>query len=132
MRLAVLLTVLLSACATPVVVPTKAPVPSKETPKPACFAPAGTYLSFATLKSHNCRTPPPNTVGTAVETVAPGSIPCGLRRLDTTIEGIPTLMLFMVGANGMAGSMAFFPPGCRAIYAVRFIRLGKGGKGKEI
>jgi hypothetical protein len=127
MRLIVLLSaLLLFACvqATP-----KARQATPKTAK-ACFAPSGTYASFAVLKRHDCETAPPSRIQGAEEAVAPNSIKCGLYRTVERFDGHPTVMLFGVAPNGMAGSMTIFLPGCRASYKVVFLRQ-QGQQRKE-
>lgn len=125
MRAATILLVLLSACAKPV--PKAGPPVPKTVPqmvKPACFAPAGTYTSIAVLRHHNCAAAPEPMIWGDMGDVAPNSIKCGIRRLVDNIDGHPTVMVFYIAENGMAGRMTVFLPGCRASYKLVFKPAG--------
>lgn len=129
MRATTILLILLSACAAPVPkagpAPTVKPVSSlAPTAKPTCFAPAGSYMSFAVLRHHNCATAPAPMVLGSTEDVAPGSIKCGIRRLVENVDGHPTVMVFYIAENGMAGRMTVFLRGCRASYQLVFKPAG--------
>jgi hypothetical protein len=110
----VLLIILLSACAKPIL---------KITPSQDCFAPGGFYISVAGLKKHNCKQPPEQTI-LGLHEVKPNSMRCGFYKSQTPMEGGGTMKLHIEASRrGLIGQALGKSPICQAIYEVIFLRM---------
>jgi putative hemolysin len=117
MRILLAIVLLLPACAKP--------APPAPVPRPECFAPAGFYLSVASLQEHNCAQPPKDTIVESLE-IGPEEIACGLHKhkLPAGRTGQPAVtLLIAANSHGLAGKMVAEFADCRATYEIVYLRM---------